>query len=72
MVEQPEILEHHPDAAADGRQVLAPGGGQFGAEQGDQAAAGRLGDIDQLEQGGFSGARQAGQEGEGARLQRES
>ena len=41
MVEQPEILEHHPDAAAEGRQIAAPGGGKLGAEQGDQAA--RLG-----------------------------
>ena len=39
MIQQPEILEHHADAAAQGRQVAAPGGGQFGAEQGDQAAA---------------------------------
>ena len=72
MIQQPEILEHHPDAAAEGRQVAAPGGGQFGAEQGDQAPAGRLGDIDQLQQRGLARARKAGQEGERARLQRET
>ena len=42
------------------------------AEQGDQAAAGRLGDTDQFQQGGFARARKPGQEGERSRLQREA
>ena len=66
MIEQAEILEHHADTAAQARKVGALGGRQIVAEQGDQPARRRLGQIDQLQQRGFAGAGQAGQEGEGA------
>ena len=39
------------------RQVAALGGGKLGPEQGDQAAAGRLGDTDQFQQSGLARAR---------------
>ncbi len=71
MVQQAEILKHHADSPADGRKIAAPGGGHVLPEQGDQAPAGRLGDVNQLQKRGFARARQAGQKGKGARLQDE-
>jgi hypothetical protein len=37
VVQQAEVLEHHPDAAADERQVLGPGQADVAAEQLDAA-----------------------------------
>ncbi len=50
MVEQAEILEHHPDPPPDGGEIGAPGGRQIAAEKGNQAPGGGLGQKDQLEQ----------------------
>ena len=72
MIQQPEILEHHADAAAKRRQIAAARGGKFLPEQGDEPPGRRLGQIDQLQKRGLARAGQAGQEGEGAAFQLES
>ena len=69
--EQAEILEHHPDPAAEARQALARERHRILAEQAGSAAGRALRQIQQLQQRGLARPRCPGQEIERARLERE-
>ncbi len=69
VIQQAELLKHHPDAAPQLRQGAARRGRQGLAEQIDQPARGPLGHVDQLEQRALARAGRAGEEMERARLQ---
>ena len=62
MPDEPEVLEHDADAAAELGQAVARGVGQLLAEQPDTAARGALGEVEQLQQRGFAGSGRAGEE----------
>jgi hypothetical protein len=69
VLDQAEILEHHPDAAAHGRVVRALEDRDVAAEQLDPAGRRAQAEVDQLEQRGFAGAARAHEEVERARRQ---
>ena len=68
MVEQPEILKHDADAAAQRGDGILGQGGDVMAELGDQAAGRLQRQEQQPQQRGLAGARGAGEELEGVRL----
>ena len=64
--DQAEVLEHHADAAAEGRQSVALRLAQFLPEQVDAAARRALREVEQPEQRGLARAGRAGEEIEAA------
>src|SRR5262245_55016834 len=70
VIEQAKLLEHHADAAAQLRQVVAFEQAQIVAEKRDHAARGSLGKQDELEQRRLSRAGRASEECERAGFQR--
>ena len=71
VVEQLEILVDHPDAPAQGGDLVARQGRDIAAEQMHQAPGRPQGQVDQAHQRGFAGAAFAGQEMETARFEAE-
>src|SRR3546814_18717101 len=72
MRHQPEILEHHADAATEAGQALAGQRHHILPEQADDAPAGPLGEVEQLQQRRLARARRAGQEIETAAGERKA
>jgi hypothetical protein len=62
VIEQPEILEHHPHAPAHHRDLLAVEACDVAPEQAEGAAGRADGEIEQLQEGGLSGAAGPNQE----------
>ena len=71
MIEQAEILEHDPDAAAQIRDRILVERSGVAPEQRDQPAGRLQREQDQPQQRGLSGARRAGEELEALRPDRE-
>ena len=67
MIEEPEILKDHADAAAQARDGILVEGRGVAAEQGDEAARRPERQKDQAQQGRLTGARGPGEELEGLR-----
>jgi len=61
VIEQPEVLKHNADAAAQGRQRVPIERGDVLVEQRDQAARRLEREKQQAKQRGFSGPRRTGQ-----------
>jgi len=72
MRQQPEILEHHADPPAQGRQDTAARTAGLGVQQGQAAAGGPDREVHQAQQTGLAGARGAQQPAEHARVQLEA
>ena len=69
---QPEILEHHADPPPEAGQARARQGDDVRIEQADRTPARPLGEVEQLEQRGLARTGCAGEEIEGAFVQREA
>ena len=71
VLNQPEVLEHHPQAAAEARQAIARQGDRIGPEHPDHPARWALGQVQQPKQRRLPRAAGTGQEIKAARKQGE-